>query len=593
MVQLQTGLILLFAGIVIVYILANQQNIKKLDLALLVVSVVALMWKYFTYKHVLENGTVENFAEEKASTLNKLLKELKPIIAEEDISEIMEDMVMYFTSFNKLSFTQDTKTWRNMIETKTNSDGELECSSVMNFDLMPSFGRPHGFALGPNRLVGPLSNTLKINYRNPYTVMLVFKHGNLKNDATEGKKIELVKLWANSPNNNGLSLYIEPGSLQVTNNTQFGKLMFQYADYAPVHCRINAKDELIAIENNVLCFVFVVKYEDKVRLLYMTEKDSTINVLAEFNISNTDVTFSNKELVINRFKNWPAHAYNFAIYNKAISDARVSGVYSHIKALYSRYTDPSLPGLVDQYNSTVDTLQKMLQCPFDKNTCDACKDVTQWTDLTELVNAPLTCRKAISKYCKKNPTKPFCQCWDKKNTLYGTNACRMLRTMFETNDATCFKGDEIEKMKSRYEGKCKTGKKDTMPTGDNVVFDDDYTFDKIRVRYGDSYLTTEEKIALGIPVNKSASVMSLKDNSASLIDKSKVVTTPKAPSNTTATATAAAAVEKKETTPPGPKASNEDAETKALIDEVVTLTKDNKTDTSDNNSWSIVKWFGF
>lgn len=586
MLQLQTGIILIFALIVIVYILANQKNIDKIDLALLVVSVVALTWKYFTHTHTYESTTSMEHFEEEQQSLEGLLSTLKPITEEEDISKIIDGMVMYFTSFNKISYTPETKVWRNLVDTTKTTDGKLECSSAMTFDLLPSFGRPQGFALGSNKLTGPLSNTLKINYRNPYTMMLVFKHGNLKNDATASNKIELLKLWANSPNNNGASLYIEPGSLQLINNTQFGKLMFQYADYAPVHCRINKVDELISIENNMLCFIFIVKYDDKVRIVYMTEKNNALHVLSEFNIANSDITFSNKELIINRFKNWPAHIYNFAIFKKPLTDANISTIYSHIKALYSRYNDPSLPNMVDKYNSTITALQKMLQCPFDKKTCETCKDVTQWSDITQLISAPLACRKAISKQCKSNPQIPLCQCWDKKSSVYGTSACKLLQTIFETNDATCYTSGELEKLKKKNAGKCAVAKETTVEK--KLDYDSEYTFDKVRVKYGDSFMTTKEKQELGLNVSR-PSTMTVNDYQAQLAAKSTTSTPIKTTSGPSSTQSPSSSSGSKEV----PKPSNLEKESNALIQEVDVVDKQATTTKNTSSIWSIAGMLGF
>ncbi len=484
---MQKGIVIIFVLIVIVYVLTNKKRIDKQDLALLVVSIIALTWKYFSHQNALER-----FQEAPESLVN-ILNTLKPIEEEEDYLPISKNLLMYYTSFNSLSYTPNTKTWRNILDTQTNKQGIIKCNTEMIFDLLPNFNKVDGFTLGPNKLTGPYSNTLGINFRSQFTIMLAFKHGNLKNDVTQGNVIELVKLWANSPNNNGVTLFIEPGSLDVVNNTQFGKLMIQYADYSPIHCKISADDDLIPIENNVLCFLFIVKYDDKLRLLYMTEKNNNVTTLAEFNIANSEITFSNKEIYVNRFNNWNSNIYNFAIYKTALTDTTITSVYQHIKSLYTKYNDPNYKPIVDTYNETLDKLSKYIKCPFDAETCKSCGDVKEWNDVTQVINAPLECRKSIGNFCKKNTSHSFCQCWDTTSEISKTTSCKMIRAMFETDDAKVLTKEQIANLTKKCE---KAAEK-----YDGLNYDGEYTFDKVRVKYDDS-LTTQERIGLGKMVEK-------------------------------------------------------------------------------------------
>ena len=495
----QKGIIITFVLIVIVYILTNKKQINSLDASLLLVSIVALSWKQMTYKPLIEKYL------EVPETLSTLLNTLKPIEDEEDFKPISKNLLMYYTTYNSISHTYGTKIWRNVIDTTATQSGEIQCNSSMYFDLLPSFSKIAGFTMGPNKLTGPYSNTLGINYRGQYSLMLIFKHGNLKNDATVSNKIELVKLWANSPNNNGISMYIEPGSLDVVNNTQFGKLMFQYADYSPVHCKISETDELLPIDSNVLCFLFIIKDNDKIKIQYMTEKSNTIITLAEFNVATTDVTFSNKEMFINRFNNWNANIFNFGIYKVALSDVNISNVYQHIMNLYLKTIDPNYKPIVDTYNETIDKLNKYIQCPFDEKTCIACKDVVEWNDINQVLSASSNCKKAISSFCKQNTSHSFCKCWNTESPEYNSTNCKVLRSLFENDKMTCLTNNEILNM-------TKQCNKQADETGLN--FQSDYTFDKVRVKYDDS-LTTQERIQLGKDVSP-PDFMSVRDYQADL-----------------------------------------------------------------------------
>jgi hypothetical protein len=563
--MLQKSIILTFVLIVIVYILTNKKHIRQLDVSLLLVSVVALCWKQMTYK-----SSIERYLEV-PETLSKLLNDLKPIEDEEDYEPISKNLLMYYTTYNSKSHTYGTKIWRNVIDTTSTTSGQLQCNTSMQFDLLPSFSKVSGFTLGPNKLTGPFSNTLGINYRSQYSLMLVFKHGNLKNDATASNKIELVKLWANSPNNNGISLYIEPGSLNVTNNTQFGKLMLQYGDYSPVHCKISKDDELLPIESNVLCFVFVVKDDDKIRLSYMTEKNNSIYTLAEFNVANTDITFSNKEIFINRFNNWNANIINFGIYKTALTDVNISNIYQHIKSLYLKTTDPNYKPIVDTYNDTIVKLNKYVQCPFDQKTCDACKDVIEWNDINQVMNASLTCRKTISEFCKKNTGHPFCKCWNTKSSEYKSNNCNVLRSMFENDQLKCMTNNEILEL-------TKQCNKKADETG--VSYPDEYTFDKVRVKYDDS-LTTQERINLGKDVTKpdfmTAANYQAEFSKSTNLAQSQITTAKTATTKTT------------------DKPSNVDeiTENELLMKEIIKTEEDIKlSKKTEGGLWSVFRFFG-
>ena len=478
------GIVVVFVLIVVLYILTNKKKISKTDLSLVVISTVALTWKYLSSKY-LSNVHREGYVDG-PQTLVNALNQLQPIDDEEDFVPISKNLLLYFTVYNSKSYSSDSKEWRNLVETSLQAN-TTKCTSSMFFDLLPSFSRTSGFNLGPNKLTGPYSNTLGITFRGQYSMVLAFKHGNLQNIQTENNKIELLKLWANSPNNNAISLYIEPGTLQYVNNTQFGKLMFQYADYDPIHCKIAPSDDLIPIQNNVLCFIYLIKYDDKIRVMYMTENSNSVTTLAEVNVSATDVTFSNRELFINRFNNWNSNIFSFALYKTALSDVAITNIYQHIKDLYIKATDPSYKPIVDKYNETIDKLNRYIECPFDDVTCASCEEVEEWNDITQVLTASTKCKKAINEFCTKNVDHPFCKCWNTNDKSVDSAKCKTIRSLFD-GQSVCITKQEYDKI----QGQC--NKKSTQQS--DILYDGSYTFDKVRVKYDDG-LTTKERIELG------------------------------------------------------------------------------------------------
>ena len=162
---MHNGIVVIFSLIVIAYVLTNNKNINRLDLGLLIASIVALSWKSFTYSPLYETSITETFADATNTTsINNIITNLQEIDKEENIDDISDKLVMYFTAFNTTSYTPNTQIWRNLVDTTTSTKGELKCESSMKFDSSPSYTRSTGFALGANRLVGPFSNTLNINF---------------------------------------------------------------------------------------------------------------------------------------------------------------------------------------------------------------------------------------------------------------------------------------------------------------------------------------------------------------------------------------------------------------------------------------------
>lgn len=481
--------------VILIYVLLNKSRMSNIDSVLILVSVIALFWNQI--KVYQSSNIFESFAADGDSDITNILNTIKQVDDEENISTIMNNLSIYCTAFNKLSYTIGSKEWRNLMDVSTDKNGSLVCPTQLNFDVVPAYSRQNGFSLSSNFLKGPFSNTLKISYKTPYTIMLAFKNGLLTNDRTTNQRVELLKLFANSDNNNGLSLYFESGSLKSQNNTEFGKLMFQYSNNTPVELKLASTDNLFKVDNNILSLIYIVRYEDKLRILYMTEKNNNVYELAKFNITNDDITFSNKELYINRYKNWNANIYTFAIYRSALTDANISNIYEHIKSLYIKFNDPNYISMADKYNSMIDLIRQLVKCPFDKPVCDACKSITQWNDFTQIINAPLDCRKAISQYCQTNTKNSFCQCWDTSSSIYNTPGCRMLRDVFASDGKLVCSNlteDDIKCIKSKYnltdqpKTKPKGKKKDT-----ELEYDSTYSFDKIRINYGDSQYTCTAK----------------------------------------------------------------------------------------------------
>lgn len=232
MVSSLMPIIYIFLVFLVAYITIGNNKLALFDIILIGISILVLI--YTTIKI--------QFYPEKNEHFEQNINNLKPIELEEQYTRIGKNLVVYNTAFNKNSYNNVGNTWFNVAATNADGTCDTKASNAMfNFELPPVYSRKNGFYMGNNRLIGPYSNAFKIQYHNTFTIVLACKHGNLLVDDTNNE-IELFKFYANSPNNNGLSLYIKKGSLKNINNVQMGTLMFMYSNKPSMECKLKKED---------------------------------------------------------------------------------------------------------------------------------------------------------------------------------------------------------------------------------------------------------------------------------------------------------------------------------------------------------------
>ena len=456
----------------------NINHIPVYDRVILIIALVMLF--YWSYVSLVQPAfNLEKFID--PQTLSKF----NQVSAEEDITEISPNLVTYLTVFNIQSIDNNSNNWNNISNNTANptcTDETLK--KLYTFEQQPVFSRKTGVYFGSNRLVGPYSNMLDIKFNNTFTIILVCKHGNLLVD-NKNNELELLKLYANSPNNNAMSFFIQKDSIKNSNNTQTGNLLFQYANNSPIQCKIDKDHSFISLDKDVLTFYYIVKDTDNIRILQMTENSNVMKQILKFNISNTDITFSNKEISINRLLNWNGNMFNFAIYKQAFMDDQVSKFYTHVMNEYLKNIDPNFTGIMEKYNEAVDLLRSVNQCPYDKPTCEKCSMVTQWNNMNQILTASVDCKKSISDFCDINRSHPLCKCWDQSSPLYNTDSCQLFRSMFTGDKRTMLEGltpEELESLMKKYglmyPNQCPANIKEPNQIKNNYS---DYEWEKLKV----------------------------------------------------------------------------------------------------------------
>lgn len=494
--------ILLFVLFIPVYIYYN--DIKSPDIWFIFFAILVLIYTLFALPC---KNTLEKFDQQTTLSLSDILSKNNKIDTEEDISKITNNMMLYYTIFNIKSYPSFGKSWINIAPT-SNIENIIENGSIndeskktncktnesytLSFDITPVFSRRSGFLLGTNRIIGPYSNSLGIFFNRSYTIALVVKHGNLLTQNGSSNNIEIIKLYANSPNNNALSLYIQNGSVEVIDTVQKGNLMFQYTDKTPVECIINNGDTAISFNKDLISFYFISKDLDYIRILYMNDRNQTVNEICRIPLTTEDITFSNKELIINRFANWNANIYTFGIYSSSFTDEDAIFFQSHYSAQLIKNIDPSFISIANSYNEALTTLETITRCPFDKLTCDTCSMVKSWTSTSEILKSSYECKKKIGEFCKNNQTHEFCTCWDVKGTMYNTSSCKLFRGLFG-EDKACIDNlseEDILYIKQKYKlldiEECPKDIKNTR-TYNNTY--NEYDYEKLKISLDDNKTT--------------------------------------------------------------------------------------------------------
>jgi hypothetical protein len=353
----------------------------------------------------------------------------------ENLDNIKDGLVSYWSTFNETSYNGSNK----IINDNIDPNKKYICS------ISPTFDAKQGFFLGTNVINGPMCNELNIAFKDTYSIIITCRHGKLKNETND---IEIIKLFANSPNNNGLSLFIRKDSIAEYNDIQQGDLVLQFADREDVVLRKNASDTAINLDKNDIITYFIIKNMDHVKIVSMNDSEGTIRQLCRIEITPSDITLANKELVINRNGNWNANLLSFGIYNKALTDEQISSYFAHQMKNYNISNIEDYNLLIHNYNSIIQTVKDVVKCPFDANICANCIDVKDWTNPTDIVLSSDNCKSAINNFCIQNQTHSFCKCWRSN-----TQACTNFTSIFKKSNQSIidnFEKNDISYLKEKW-----------------------------------------------------------------------------------------------------------------------------------------------
>lgn len=281
--------------------------------------------------------------------------------------------------------------------------------------------------MGQNKVLGPLSHLIGISGDMPFSVFTLCQF--TKQLLTGDEDVTVFKLFANTLNNNGLSLVLKSGTSTGAANTATvrGHVAFGNSVVVPLKLSDN---ENIAVKLNVPMIISVIKDYGRLQVAFIDlgskEYNKTVLIDKELG-AHAPVVFSNTEMTINQTGNWGANIHAFACVAKALGDKDLSDWFTHYKSVMRQF-DVEYQNL----NNTLEEAQQATSCSFDTITCAACSGVKDWSNMSSIIAAGPTCMTAINAYCTRNPGSKRCECWNLNNPAYSTT-CAPLRQLFQGN----------------------------------------------------------------------------------------------------------------------------------------------------------------
>lgn len=369
----------------------------------------------------------------------------------ENFYAIAPNLVLYYSAFSKASYPKDNDyKWLNIspyftAPENTCPDIRIE-DTHMRFLMNPFFSKETGFSLSSNHIEGPKCHQLGITGNDSFTLFFTISisglvnktNGNTRSSPFESNDtFEIIKLYGNTINNNGLSIYIDKNVVMA--GTAYGvNIIVEYGANKPFISKDPAHQNNLILINPLHTHLFVLVKKPGNVTLFMYPNIDNIGMNSESRMiiiekqldGNEVVLLSNKSLIINRNKNITGHIFNFGIYNKAIDDSHVSLLFIHIQTELHK-TNKLLQDLASQIKLLQDEVKNKNPCPYNSSVCKACENIKDWSNIANIIlNADNTCLSQINNFCIANPLHDHCMCWNSQNSISRTMGCQNYMSIF-------------------------------------------------------------------------------------------------------------------------------------------------------------------
>ena len=408
---------------------------KKVNMSVIVpLTILILLFIIYWYMQWKKKNTIIEKYEE-----NEVHEE---VVEGDDLDLIPQYPLIYLSVFTKNSFNEKEGIWKNLASNKHD----------FKFNKNIIFNPIKGITLNDNVLTGPLCSEIGIVYKENYTIVFTYILDIIEPDSFGGEHASLIKLFGNSENNNAIEIWIDKNSIVKNHGNVSGSFYVLYGG-----SEHTGKEDLKFFDLNPdkLTTFFITKDGTEFKIYVKQENPDEgkepINVVnLSTNVTNENITFSNKELVINRNGNLKADIVNLAIYNRRFSIDDMNDYSNQLYLLYMRNIDPNHHVLASKYNLLINKYKRATACPYDTETCQSCKGV-DWSNQSTIIDTSLKCKEKINNYCSVNKDDPGCYCWTDDNKT--REACTLFKRIFNKNFDiySNLTQEELNKIKKAYQ----------------------------------------------------------------------------------------------------------------------------------------------
>lgn len=333
--------------------------------------------------------------------------------------------------------------------------------------------KSRGLDIKDTTLYGPLSHQLGI-LPNEHSVFLLFSARLLQNS---DQNSTIMQIFANNMNNNSFKLDIIGKEIQFDMKELYTvKFIMNYGE--------NTKtSDYVEIKKDSLYLLTYIKNVNTIDLLLYDMSNKNFVEIFKVNLINPQEkkisSLSNKEIVLNTESDLDISIFSLAIFNQAIND-KMYIINHFITEIAKTQSDFRNMASAFFYSQTIK--EEVLACPYDKITCQACSNITDFSDTQNIINiATDDCKKQINNYCKLNTKSKGCECWAEENK---SSSCKIFRSIFDSDElcklATeqkCFVPEEIIELPRKVDTKkelCDNYKKCV----NKYINPDDWTIDE-------------------------------------------------------------------------------------------------------------------
>ena len=358
----------------------------------------------------------------------------------EDLSNINLGLTLFYSAFSTNSYPSSSKIWYNMstyFANPQNACPDVQQSDTnMTFTQTPSYSRENGFGIGNNSITGPKSHKTGLSGNSSYTIFFMM---NFKSFNDNTNNYEILKLFGNTINNNGLALFINKDSVASIASTFAVNITINIGTQS-IQCTDPSTGlyTIIINPNHTYMFAFIKNDNSLSFIMYPNIDNLTSNAQTRLilmdnqTISNEDVLFSNKEFVINRFLNIQGSLYTFGTFNRALDENSITLLYLHMQSELQK-TSQILQNLATQIQALQNKIDLSKSCPYDSTVCTPCSSVKDWTNMNNVIlNGNSNCLTSINNFCNTNPENDLCVCWNDNNLMSKTVQCQNYVNIFNT-----------------------------------------------------------------------------------------------------------------------------------------------------------------